>query len=188
MAKDAIYTYKKEVRTYVDLAHGVDVLIEKTEKERKGSYSTAMSALMLTAFTFEAYLNHLGEKELKLWKEPERIGVMDKYKKICKKLNHPRDFTKRPNKTLNTLFTFRDATAHGRTRMLSRAKKVSSKSNLFDLTPKTFIQEFATLKNTKQAKEDITKIIVELNIAARLGNKPFIHPVGSSSLSLKPPN
>ena len=68
MAKDAIYEGTREVRTFVDLAHGADVLIMKTEQEEKGSYYTTMSALLLTAFTFEAYLNHLGDKTIKFWK------------------------------------------------------------------------------------------------------------------------
>jgi hypothetical protein len=54
MAKDGIYEGTREVRTFVDLAHGADVLIGKSEQEPKGSYYTTMSALLLTAFTFEA--------------------------------------------------------------------------------------------------------------------------------------
>ena len=80
MAKDAIYEGTREVRTFVDLAHGVDVLIEKAEQEPKGSYYTAMSALLLTAFAFEAYLNDLGKKKIKFWKEIEPIKVIDKYR------------------------------------------------------------------------------------------------------------
>ena len=62
-------TRPREVRTFADLAHGADVLIMKTEKDQSGSYYTIMSSLLLTAFTFEAYLNHLGSKLIKFWKE-----------------------------------------------------------------------------------------------------------------------
>lgn len=48
MAKDAIYEGARKVRTFVDLAHGADVLIAKTEQEPKGSYYTTMSAFLLT--------------------------------------------------------------------------------------------------------------------------------------------
>ena len=67
MDKDAIYEVKREVRTFADLAQGADVLIKKTEQDQKGSYYTIMSSLLLTAFTFEAYLNHLGSKRVKFW-------------------------------------------------------------------------------------------------------------------------
>ncbi|MBU2852384.1 hypothetical protein HF929_15215 [Acidithiobacillus ferrivorans] len=46
----------------------------KTEQDEKGSYYTTMSALLLTAFTFEAYLNHLGDKTIKFWEEIEPIN------------------------------------------------------------------------------------------------------------------
>ena len=80
---DAIYEGTREVRTFVDLAHGADVLIQKTVQEPEGSYYTTMSALLLTAFTFEAYLNHLGEHTIKFWEEIESIKVMDKYTVLC---------------------------------------------------------------------------------------------------------
>ena len=79
VTKDAIYTGTREVRTFVDLNHGADVLIQKTEEEPKGSYYTTMGALLLTAFTFEAYLNHLGQKRIKFWEEIESIKVLEKY-------------------------------------------------------------------------------------------------------------
>jgi hypothetical protein len=84
MAKDGIYKGTREVHTFVDLAHGADVLIEKTENDPKGSYYTTMSALLLTAFTFEAYLNHLGDKSFKFWEEIESVSVMEKYSILCK--------------------------------------------------------------------------------------------------------
>ena len=46
-----------------------------------------MSSLLLTAFTFEAYLNYLGSEIIKFWDEIESIKVMQKYKVLCKELN-----------------------------------------------------------------------------------------------------
>lgn len=73
MSKNAIYSGTREVRTYADLAHGVAVLLEKAKSDAKGSYYTTMGALVLTAFTFEAYLNHLGKETIKFWDEIESI-------------------------------------------------------------------------------------------------------------------
>jgi len=87
MAKDAIYSGSREVRTFVDLNHGVDVLIRIAEEEPKRSYYTTMGVLLLTAFNFDAYLNHLGVKRIKFWEEIESIRVMDKYAVLCKELD-----------------------------------------------------------------------------------------------------
>ena len=132
MAKDAIYTGTREVRTFVDLNHGADVLIKKAEEEPKGSYYTTMGALLLTAFTFEAYLNHLGQKRIKFWEEIESIKVLDKYAALCKELDLTPDFSKRPNQTLKTLFKFRNAIAHSRSQILEETKEVSSKDEPYE--------------------------------------------------------
>ena len=187
MTKDAIYEGTREVRTFVDLAHGADVLIKKTEQEPKGSYYTTMSALLLTAFTFEAYLNHLGEKTIKFWEEIEPIKVMDKYIVLCKNLNLSPDFAQRPYQTLKTLFKFRNAIAHGKSQILQETKEVSSRDDPHGHIPKAHWEEFSILENAKQAKHDVSQIITELHKAAGLGDYPFIHGLGMGSLSVKPP-
>lgn len=188
MAKDAIYHGSREVRTFVDLNHGADVLMEKTENEQKGSYYTTMGALLLTAFTFEAYLNHLGDRVLKFWPEIESIKVMEKYAVLCKHLSLSPDFSRRPYQTLSSLFKFRNAIAHGKSQILEETKEVSSQDERYEHTPKAHREEYCTLDNAKRAKEDVSAVIKELHIAAGLGDYPFIHGVGIGSLSAKPPN
>lgn len=188
MVKDAIYKGSREVRTFVDLNHGVNVLIQKTEEEEKGSYYTTMGALLLSAFTFEAYLNHLGDRTLKFWSEIESIKVMEKYAVLCKHLNLSPDFSRRPNQTLSSLFRFRNAIAHGKSQILEETKEVSSQDEPYRHSPKAHWEEYCTLDNAKRAKDDISKVIEELHIAAGLGDYPFIHGVGTGSLSMKPPS
>jgi hypothetical protein len=188
MVKDAIYEGTREVRTFVDLAHGADVLIMKTEQEQKGSYYTTMSALLLTAFTFEAYLNHLGEKTIKFWEEIEPIKVMDKYSAHCKNLDLNPDFSKRPYQTLKSLFKFRNSIAHGKSQILQETKEVSSQDDHHLHSLKTYWEEYSILENAKRAKEDVEQIIVELHKAAGLGDYPFIHGAAMGSLSIKTPN
>lgn len=188
MAKDSIYKGTREVRTFVDLAHGADVLIMKTEQEEKGSYYTTMSALLLTAFTFEAYLNHLGDKTIKFWEEIEPINVMDKYSVLCKNLNICPDFSKRPYQTLKSLFKFRNAIAHGKSQILQETKEVSSLDELYQHSSKAHWEEFSVLENAKRAKEDVAQIITDPHRAAGLGDYPFIHGVAVGSLSIRTPN
>ncbi len=188
MAKDAIYKGTREVRTFVDLAHGADVLITTAEQEPQGSYYTTMSAILFTAFTFEAYLNHLGEKTFKFWKEIEPIKVMDKYRVLCKNLDIRPDFTKRPYQTLNTLFKFRNAITHGKSQILVETKDVSSYDEPYQHTPKAHWEEFSVLENARRAKEDVSQVISELHKTAGFGDFPFIHGLGTGSLSRKTPD
>lgn len=188
MAKNAIYTGTREARTFVDLNHGADVLIQKTEEEPKGTYYTTMGALLMTAFTFEAYLNHLGQKRIKFWEEIESIKALEKYAVLCKELDLTPDFSKRPYQTLKALFKFRNAIAHGRLQILEETKEASSKDEPYEHTPKTQWDEYCSLDNAKRAKQDIAEIITELHKKAGLGDYPFIHGVGIGSMSIKPPN
>jgi len=188
MAKDAIYEGTREVRTFVDLAHGADVMIMKTEQDLKGSYYTTMSALLMSAFTFEAYLNHLGEKSIKFWEEIEPIKISDKYSVLCKQFNISPDFSKRPYQTLKSLIKFRNSIAHGKSQILQERKEVSSKDEPYEHIPKAHWEEYCNLENAKKAKDDISLIITELHIAAGLGDYPFIHGAGIGSLTIKPSN
>lgn len=185
MPKDAVYKAQREVRTFVDLAHGADVLIEKTEHDQNGNYYTTMSSLLLTAFTFEAYLNHLGIEIIKFWDEIESIKVMDKYSVLCKELDLEPDFSKRPYQTLKALFKFRNSIAHGRSKILKETKTVSSQDDPYIHTPRTEWEEYCELVNAKRAKEDISKVITELHKTAGLGNHPFMHGMTVSSTSTK---
>lgn len=188
MEKDAIYDGEREVKTFVDLNHASNVLINQAEEEPKGWYYTVMSSLLLRAFTFEAYLNDLGQNHLKLWDEIESIKVLDKYSILCKELKLTVDFSKRPLQTLTDLFKFRNAIAHGRSRMLEETKIVSSKCEPHHHTPESFWEKYCTLKNAKRAKEDIEAIIIALHTKAGLGDYPFVHGVTISSVSINTPN
>jgi len=186
MTKDSIYEGEREVRTFVDLNNGARVLLQKSVEDIRGSYYSTLGSLLLRAFTFEAYLNHLGDQKLKFWTEIESIKVMDKYAVLCKQLGLTPDFSVRPYQTLGTLFKFRNAIAHGKSRILKERKEISSKDELYQHTPKAHWEEYCTEKNAKRAEEDVAAVVKELHAAAGLGDYPFIHGIGVGSMSLKP--
>jgi hypothetical protein len=192
MAKDAIYSGKREVRTFVSLNRGADVLIQKAEEDEKGSNYTTMAALLLTAFTFEAYLNHLGEYHFKLWNKDEPIKMQEKCDTLCEKLGLVPDYSRLPYQTLKSLFKFRNTMAHGNSVILeippNKPKNVSSQDDPYEHTPKTDWEEYCTLKNAKRTKEDISEIITELHKKAGLGDYPFTYGFGTGHISIKPNN
>lgn len=187
MAKNAVYEGESEVRTYADLFHGAKVLIEKTEKDKKGSDYTTMGSLLLTAFTFEAYLNHLGAEKVNFWDEIESIGVMKKYSVLCKLFKIIPDDSRRPYQILNELFKFRNAIAHGKSRILKNTKEISWGDDLYEHRPIADWEEYCTLKNAKRAKEDVGKIITELHESAGLDGNPFVRGLSFGSAKIKMP-
>jgi hypothetical protein len=186
MVKDATYKGQREVRTFADLNHAAWVMIKKSEENALGSRYTNMAALLFTAFTFEAYLNHLGHELIEFWDNIDSIKVMSKYECLCKHVGVTPDFSTRPHQTLSKLFQFRNSVAHGRTQILKVSKAVSSRDDPWKHSPKTDWEEYCTDENAKRAKCDIEAIIVQLHKAAGLGEHPFIHGATISSVSLKP--
>lgn len=188
MAKDAVYEGEREVRTFVDLSHGSDELLMKTEEGQRGNYYTTMGSILLRAFTFEAYLNHLGHMSIEYWEDIESIKVMDKYSVLCKKYGINPDFSRRPYQTIKGLFKFRNAIAHGKSVVLTEVKEVSSKSDPYDHEPKAHWEEYCSPENAGRAKEDVKAVIEELHAAAGLGKHPFMFGVAFGSLTSKAPN
>lgn len=188
MAKNAVFSGEREVRTFVDLSHGSDVMLMTAKERERGSYYTAMSSLLLRAFTFEAYLNHLGTKKTDFWSHVESIRVVDKYAVLCKMLSIDPDFSRRPYQTVSKLFKFRNSIAHGRSIVLKNSKDVSSDNEPYQHMPKAEWEEYSTIENAERARGDISAVIVELHRAAGLGNYPFIRGVGIGSMSIKPSN
>jgi hypothetical protein len=172
----------------VDLSHGADVLLQNAQSTKRGSYYTLMGSLLLRAFTFEAYVNHLGAEKSTLWPEVETLRVMDKYSLLCKSLGLTPNFSRRPYQTLGALFRFRNSVAHGKSIVLNVEKDVSSKDDPHDHIPKTEWEEYVSEPNAVRAAEDISQIITEMHVVAGLGDYPFVHGVAVSSVSLKEPS
>ena len=184
---DAIYTAKRDVRTFAELSHAADILMQTAQEYRRGNRYTAMSSLLLRAFTFEAYLNHLGELHLKLWTRKDRIGWHDKFAKVCARLNFAPDESARPYSTLRPLFGFRNMMAHGRSETVDEVKEVNSHDADKYFWPLTEWEKYCTPERVEQAKQDITAIINELHQHTGLNDDPFAPPEAHGSVRLNKP-
>jgi hypothetical protein len=182
----ANYSAKRVVKTYADLWAGASVLIGKAETDGTDNYYTTMAALLLTAFTFEAYLNDLGEKRIKFWPEIERTAVLKKYTILTKDIGLASDFSRRPHQTVRELFVFRNSIAHGKSAVLEAHKQLDATFTLSSPDPhlpKPGWEEYCTLPNAKQALADVSEIVAALHRAAGLGEHPFFqHTIGISML------
>jgi len=182
---DAIYSAKRNVNTFAELSHAADILMQTAQEYRRGNLYTALSSLLLRAFTFEAYLNHLGERHLKLWDARELLGWSKKFAKICQRLSFTPDESVRPYSTLRSLFKIRNLMAHGRTEAINEEREVNSQDADRYFWPLTEWEKFCTFENVLRAKEDITKIIIELHKKAGLSDNPFAPSEASGSVRLK---
>lgn len=173
MAEKVIYHAKRRVRTFVDLYRGACGLRDFAQSGGAGSYFITMSSLLMAAFTFEAYLNDLGMQRIPFWAEIERIGVLEKYAVLNSVLELLADQSRRPDQTIQKLFKFRNAIAHGKSVMLEETREVGSGFQPPPMHPRAHWEEFCTTKNAIQVMNDVDEIIHRLHKAAGLGDDPF---------------
>lgn len=183
MVRKAKLEVEREVKTFCDLSNGAYILLEKSKESIEGSYYTTMASILFTAFTFEAFLNHLGSLKIKFWNEIESIRVLDKYKVLCKEFGVEPMFGQRPYQTMKELFQFRNSIAHGKSQILKREYEVNPDVNMRDFEPKTRWEEYCTQENAERAREDVRKMIEELSEAADEAGCMYVG--GSMSSNLK---
>ena len=98
------------------LWHTTRHLLEVAKTLETGFLLQLQASAVFHAFTFEAYLNHVGSQEIESWKEIERkISYREKLSVLSKRLDFKCEPGRRPFQTIWTLFLLRDNLAHGKT-------------------------------------------------------------------------
>lgn len=105
---------------YSELWHASSCVLEAGRSEARGASWQFLSSAVLTAFAFEAYLNHVGPKIIETWAGLERLSPLAKFDLLCELLKVRFEKDKRPRQTIEELFDFRNTMAHARTMPLAR--------------------------------------------------------------------
>jgi hypothetical protein len=181
----------RNIRAYAEFWHTSWVLLEHGKKVKKGSFHQFMASLVFSAFSLEAYLNHLGPKVYLSWKNLERLNPYEKLEVIAEKIGLDIDYGKRPWQTMKKLFSFRNLIAHGKTTKKSQEitmplKKYSEK--IFNENLLTEWEEFSTEKNAERTRDDIKKIVNLLHdTSGIIGERPFMMGMHSAETEYHPP-
>ncbi|MCU7886468.1 MAG: hypothetical protein KZQ82_19945 [Candidatus Thiodiazotropha sp. (ex Lucinoma annulata)] len=175
MAKKVLITQERTVNTYADLGHATRCLRQTATTVEEGSFYTEMASLLFSAFTLEAYLNHVGELLIQYWDEIDRLSYSKKLKIITTHTNINPDASQRPYQTIKSLFRFRNSIAHGRSQILKPDPKVTDvHDNLSDYgKPTTDWEDYCNIDNVNIAIDDVEQIITEIHKAAQLGDNPM---------------
>ena len=166
---------KNTTNTFAYMHNGAKFMLKIAEESEEGQLYTLVASLIFSAFTLEAYLNHLGKLRNKEWNEIERRhSKLEKYKLFAEAAQIKFDFSVRPYRTLKELFSFRDRMAHGRTteEVISTCIDMHEK-RLPQIHAKNDWQVFATLETARQSIKDVELLIEELHsMSGHFGN-PF---------------
>jgi hypothetical protein len=168
---------ERDVHTYCELWSAATSLRMQGRAEEEGSYYQFMGSLIFTAFSLEAFFNHIGPKLFPDdWPKRERRGPKKKLEVLAEKLGLEVDYDSRPWEVLRTLFEFRNDLAHGKSiKVIDTTEvplhKFRPRPIEFALTP---WEKFCTRENAERAREDVENIVHALNDASGLGEHPFI--------------
>ena len=161
---------EREVNAFAELSHANWVLLENTEKQSEGWFYECMTAILMAAFKFEAYLNHLGAILFPYWDQMERLPHRRKLNIICSHLRIDRATGERPYQTLTDLFRFRNAVVHGRSEYLDppESVEVGQIEELRRKKPLTCWEELCTVEFARQTYEDTEAIVEQMHTSAGL--------------------
>jgi hypothetical protein len=136
-----------------------------------------MASLVFTAFTLEAYLNHIGSKLYKCWGDLERpLGPRQKLNLVAERLGIPIHYGERPWEVMRQLFGFRNDIAHGKSVVLEESKVVPlnefSDEQAFEFI-KTKWEKYCRKENAIRAREDVQNIVETIHNAANFEDNPY---------------
>lgn len=193
--KMAKLSMERKVNTYWELNNASSVLLNKSHSADQpnedgiipGCRYTTMASLIFTAFTFEAYLNHLGDGKIKYWGIIEKkLNVTEKYELLAEECDIKIDKGANQYQILRDLFKFRNYLAHGKSVIIQEKKNVSIDTDIRNEFEKlkTRWEEYCTEANAKLAMEVIESLINELDKSSGgNGNPLFNGHFGKSSLT-----
>lgn len=180
-------TAERHVNVFAELSHGNHVLLENAKERKAGYHYETLASIIVAAFKFEAFLNHLGFLIIPFWTSIERLPHKNKLEILTKHLDVEVDRGSRPFQTLTELFQARDGIAHGKYEFLQvESIKDGLPNELEADQPKTRWETICTLEFAERACED-TERIAEIMWEASGLEKVMLRYSGFTSRISSPP-
>ena len=141
-----------------------------------------MMAGIFVAFTFEAYLNHIGQDRVKDWDTTEwKYGPHEKLKYLQESLGFIADKKLPPFNRLNEIFHLRDLIAHGKTKTASIDKVVKNHKVGETEYPQVDWKKLCTLPKVIRMVENVELMIRSIHEQLGYKRDPFASPEHGSS-------
>ncbi len=168
---------ERQVVTYAELWHTSWCLLKKGQDQEEGSFHQFMGSLVFTAFSLEAYLNHIGPSVFGSWDALERLGPKEKLDIVAEKIGLPIDYGKRPWGIMKELFGFRNDIAHGKSIKVveQRVVPIRKEDDCMRGFATTKWEKFCTRQNAERARDDVEEMVKTIHAkAGSKGEFPFI--------------
>lgn len=185
---------ERTVHTYAELWHASGCVLKAGQAQPVGSSWQFLSSIVLSAFAFEAYLNHAGQNNFASWDGLERLSTPDKFAFLCEmfKAQFSTKKGERPLNTIKMLLDFRNTLAHGKTEVLKPPPKEQDVDEYLDasLGERPLAEWERQIQNSNFAqlvRADVETVLTELH---RVRPEPkealFSFGLGLHSASIDP--
>ena len=189
MANTIQISKERQLITYSDFWKTSKFLLESGQQDERGSYFQFLGSLIFCAFTFEAFLNHIGEYLFTSWPQLERnLSSRAKLALIAEKLGFVVNYGELPWQIIPELLGFRDKIAHGKNEMLRLEKIVPHDDSYEELLHEFMFadwQKFASEENAIRVRTQLEEIITHVHELTKIPNElVFSHgsQLGSAKL------
>lgn len=180
-----VVTKERSVHAYAELWHASCSVLKVGVEEPTGSSWQFLSSIVLTAFTFEAYLNHVGPRTIACWSQLDRLPPWSKFELLCETLGvtFKKGAGARPLQTITKLLDFRNTIAHGRSVELKSKPKIRDADDRLDNhLGARLLTDWESLIQTKdfaeRAREDVESVLTRLHEARRDDKREHLFAFG----------
>ncbi len=163
MDEQRLVSRSRRVNMFGELSAANRVLLENAQQKRAGYHFEYLSCIIVTAFKYEAFLNHLACRVLDEWSKFDRQSYRKKQAQILTHIGLCVLDSRRPFQTLAVLFEARNELAHGKAELLIHDSIIEHGDieQMRRRKPLTKWEELCTLEFITQAYDD-TEEIAEL--------------------------
>ncbi len=173
---------ERDYRPHAEFYHAIGVHLAHVKEQQTGFFYSTLSAIVLSAFTVESYLNYVGPLVEPGWDDFDKSSPLAKLRHVASVQKLTLDNSRRPMQTIIQLFKFRNRMAHPRSEsILEEFESTEEDYRKYLYTeprPKWFA--FATESNARRCFEDVEQLIEMINASLA---KPEISPLSSKGWS-----
>ena len=184
MAQKNSYAASRKVPAYRYLRDVCVVLFSEIqdEKDKQTLRAKFIAIILFSAFTLEAFLNHIGEIIFQERWVDEKLEWLDpntKLKHVCREIGLAVNYNDDPFKSFSWIFDFRDHLVHGRTYQARKEKKLRLKDDASieeiarGLEPTAEWERLARRSKVNEAFENTERMIQEICHAAGVKDRPI---------------
>lgn len=151
---------RKTVNTFVRLRSISKECYDRAMAEESGRTLMISASMLFSAFTFEAFLNHIGSTYTNLWEFVDRLSPKNKLQVLANIKGFRVDFGSRPFQTVARMFRLRDMLAHGKTQEVHEGSVQRLEEHEKPRLPMTKWEKEINPTNAKRYLEDTYKAMV----------------------------